>query len=125
MRDTLRLQVLLYVFFCFHSQSFATNDAFDEFNVLCSVTSTCKLKSSFIFKRLSVCCFRYVSTSKVSFFNFFTDLAVPIADSSCFSMTKGYIDVTGLSLFLEAMMINLAKFSCVVKIADALKSSSS
>ena len=116
--DTPRLQILQYVFFCFHSH-LSRIMPFDEFNVLCSVTSAGKLKNCFIFKRLSVCCFRCVSTSKVSFFNFFTDLAVSIVNSSSFSMTKGESDVTVLSLFLEVMTINLAKFSCVVNTADA------
>ena len=73
----------------------------DEFKLLCSDTSTGKLKKVFIFSRFSVCCLRVVSTSKVPFFNFLTDLGVPIAASICFSITKGDSEVTGLSSFFD------------------------
>ena len=85
---------------------------FDEFKLLCSVTSTGTLKKEvcFFFK-FSVLVFLVVSTSKVPFFNFFTDLAVPIIDSVCFSITNGESEVTGFSLFLDSMIKYLAKFS--------------
>ena len=43
--------------------------------------------------------------------NFFTDLAVQIIDSICFSITNGESEVTGLSMFLDSMIRYLAKFS--------------
>ena len=53
------------------------------------MTVTFKLKNEEIFRRLSVCAFLFVSTSKVLFLSFFTDLGVPIKASICFSITKG------------------------------------
>ena len=58
-------------------------------------------------------------------FKFFDRFAVPIIASICFSITKGERDVTGFSLFFDSIIRNLAKFSCVVKIVEALLSSSS
>ena len=46
--------------------------------------------------------------------NFFTDFTVPIRASICFSITKGDKDVIGLSLFVDSMIKNFAKFSCVL-----------
>ena len=59
---------------------------------------TFKLKNDVILSQLSVCDLRFVSTSKVLFFNFLTDFGVPINDSICFSITKGDKEVTGLEL---------------------------
>ena len=59
------------------------------------------------------------------FFNFLTDLAVPIIDSTCFSITNGESEVTGFSSFLDSMIRYLAKFSCEVKIVEVSCSSSS
>ena len=67
------------------------------FKVLCSETETGKLKKVVIFKRLSVCAFRVVSTKRVWFLSFFTDFGVPIVASICFSMTKGDNVVIGFS----------------------------
>ena len=83
----------------------------DEFKLLCSVTSTGTPKKEVCFFKFSVCVFLVVSTSNVPFFNFFTDLAVPIIDSICFSITNGESEVTGFSLFLDSMIRYLAKFS--------------
>ena len=45
------------------------------------------------------------------FFSFLGDLAVPIIDSICFSITNGESEVTGFSLFLDSMIRYLEKFS--------------
>ena len=44
---------------------------FEKLSVVCSVTSTGRLKNCLIFFRFSVCPFRVVSTSKVWFLSFF------------------------------------------------------
>ena len=98
---------------------------FEEFKLLCSVTSTGTPKKEVCFFKFSVWVFLVVSTSNVPFYNFFTDFAVPIIDSICFSITKGESEVTGFSLFLDSMIKYLAKFSCEVKIVEASCSSSS
>ena len=78
-----------------------------------------------VFFKFSVWVFLVVSTNNVPFFNFLTDLAVPIIDSICFSITNGESEVTGFSLFLDSMIKYQAKFSLEVKIVEALCSSSS
>ena len=93
--NTLRFEVLQVVLFSFRSQNRIPNDALDEFKLLCSVTSTGTPKKEvcFFFK-FSVLVFLVVSTNNVPFFNFLTDLAVPIIDSICFSITNGESEVT-------------------------------
>ena len=57
-----------------------------------------QIKKKVIFRRVSVCVFLLVPTSRVLFFSFFTDFGVPIKDSICFSITKGDREVTGFEL---------------------------
>ena len=71
---------------------------FELFKLLCFETVTFKLKNEVIFRRLSVCAFLFVSTSKVLFLSCFTDLGVHIKASICFSITKGDREVTGFEL---------------------------
>ena len=97
----------------------------DEFKLLCSVTLTGTPKKEVCFFKFSVWVFLVVSTNNVPFFNFLTDLVVPIIDSICFSITNGESEVTGFSLFLDSMIRYLAKFSCEVKIVEVSSSSSS
>ena len=52
-----------------------------------------------------------VSTKSVLFFNFLTDLGVPIDDCICFSITNGDSDVICLSLFFDSITMNLGKLS--------------
>ena len=89
----------------------------DEFKLLCSVTSTGTPKK--------VVCFSSFQFGSPRRFNQLTDLAVPIIDSICFSITNGESEVTGFSLFLDSMIRYLAKFSCEVKIVEVSSSSSS
>ena len=67
----------------------------DEIKLLCAVTSTGTPKKEVCFFKFSVWVFLVVSTNNVPFFNFLTDLAVPIIDSICFSITNGESEVTG------------------------------
>ena len=97
---------------------------FEEFKLLCTETSTGKLKNCVIFKRLSVWAFRVVSTKSVLFFNFLTDLGVPIDDCICFSITNGDNDVIGFSLFFDSITMNLGKLSTVLNSVAASISSS-
>ena len=93
---------------------------FEEFRVVCSVTSTGTPKKRSSFFRFSVWDFLDVSTNKVWFFNF---LQFQFGILSVFQSQK----VTGkLSVSLDVLMIRyLAKFSFEVKIAEAESSSSS
>ena len=69
---------------------------FELLRLLCCEAETFKLKNDVIFSRFSVCDLRFVSTSKVLFFNFLTDFGVLINDSICFTIIKGDKEVTGL-----------------------------
>ena len=64
----------------------------DVFKLLCSVTFTGTSKKESISFKFSICVFLVVSTSNVPFFSF-TDLAMPIAASICFSITNGETEV--------------------------------
>ena len=64
-----------------------------------------------------------VSTNKVLFFNFLTDLGVPIMASICFSITKGDKFVIGVSSS-DFITKNLAKLSEVLKYVEVVCSSS-
>ena len=83
----------------------------EVFKLLCSVTFNGTPKKESNFFKFSVCVFLVVSTSNVPFFSFFTDLAVPIAASICFSIPNGGSVVIGFSLFKDSMIRYLAKFS--------------
>ena len=48
---------------------------FELFKLLCSVTETFRLKKEETFKRFSVCVFLLVSTSRVLFFSFFSQIS--------------------------------------------------
>ena len=82
----------------------------DVFKLLCSVTFTGTPKKESNFFKFSVCVFLVVSTSNVPFFSFFTDLAVPIAASICFSITNSESEVISFSLFRDSMIRYLASF---------------
>ena len=89
-------KIINNIFFFYALEHPVSDNSFCEIQTLVLRDRYSRPKKVETLSKLSVWDFRQVSTRSL-FFNFLTDLRVPIMLSICFSMTKGERDVTAFS----------------------------